>query len=132
MKDLLKTSGAEITNLKEVLKNWKPSNKIEVVKMLSFISVTNNATVTKKIKDACYEYLNNRCAECENAIDPESGLEVKRIEVNKNIINDSLEIQNIKKEIEVKPHFYSHERLIYSEESSAFAIKRPRLSAVFF
>ena len=86
MKDLLKTSGAEITNLKEVLKNWKPSNKIEVVKMLSFISVTNNATVTKKIKDACYEYLNNRCAECENAIDPESGLEVKRIEVNKNII----------------------------------------------
>ncbi|MBP8762276.1 MAG: hypothetical protein KBH21_00320 [Acetoanaerobium sp.] len=95
------TSGTQISNLKEVLKNWKPSNKIEVVKMLSFISVTNNATVTKKIKDACYEYLNNRCAECENAIDPESGLEVKRVEVNKNIFNESLEIQNIKKEIEV-------------------------------
>lgn len=85
-----------IKDIQSFMKSWKPTTKVEVVKMLNFLSVVNNATTVKKIKDACYSFLDNKCAECVNAIDPESGLEVVRVDVNKNVLVETEEIRQKK------------------------------------
>ena len=86
------SSGEAIREIKNFLKGWKPTTKVEVVKMLSFLSVVNNDTTIKNIKSDCYNFLSARCAECENAIDPESGLEVVRVEVNKKVVEETIEM----------------------------------------
>lgn len=94
-------SGEAIKEIKTFLKGWKPSTKVDAVKMLNFLSVVNNATTTKNIKDNCYTFLSNRCAECDNAVDPDSGLEVVRVEMNKNVIVETDEIREKKALIKV-------------------------------
>jgi uncharacterized coiled-coil protein SlyX len=92
-------SGDAIRELKDTLKSWKPKTKVDTVKMLTFLSVVGNAATVKKLKDSCYQYLDERCAECENAVDAESGLEVVRVEVNKNVFNTTPEIEEIEKDM---------------------------------
>lgn len=94
-------SGEAIKEIKTFLKGWKPDTKVNVVKMLNFLSVVNNATTIKNIKDSCYNFLSNRCAECDNAVDPDSGLEVVRVEMNKNVIVETDEIRETKALIKV-------------------------------
>lgn len=88
------------TGIKTYLKNWKPSSKVDVVRMLSFISAVTNDTTVKRVKELSYNYLQNVCADCENAIDPEFGLEVSKVERETKVYNESPEILKIKGQIE--------------------------------
>lgn len=92
-------SGEGIKNLKQVLKDWKATTKIDVVKMLAFLSVVGNDTTVKSIKEKCYSFLQDRCADCENAVDPESGIEVTRVDRNVNIFNPSAEVDKLNEQM---------------------------------
>lgn len=94
------SSGQNIMAFRELLKAWKPSDKIEVVKMLAFLSITGNADTVKKIKDACYSYLDVQCKGCLNAIDPESGIEVERRERETKVYNESEELIKLTAQME--------------------------------
>jgi hypothetical protein len=68
--------------------------------MLAFLSITNNDSTAKRLKESCTNFLLNRCAECENAIDVESGTEVTKVERSANVYNSSDEIDTITAQIE--------------------------------
>ena len=93
-------SGNLATGIKTYLKNWKPASKVDVVRMLSFMSAVTNDTTVKRVKELSYNYLQNVCADCENAIDPEFGLEVSRVDRNTDVYNESPEVLKIKEQIE--------------------------------
>lgn len=63
-------------------------------------SITNNDSTAKRLKESCTNFLLNRCAECENAVDAESGVEVTKVERNTNVYNSSEEVDNITAQIE--------------------------------
>jgi len=63
-------------------------------------SITNNDSTAKKLKESCTNFLINRCTECENAVDAESGVEVTKVERNVNVYNDSEEVNTITAQIE--------------------------------
>jgi hypothetical protein len=88
-----------LRNLNENFKTFKPNTKNDAMRMLALLSITNNEATTKKIKQACYSFLQNRCADCENAVDVETGIEVLKIERNTQIYNESSEIDAIETEI---------------------------------
>ena len=56
---------------KQTLKDFKPKSKGEAIRAIQMLSLLNSAE--KEIKQACYDFLNNRCADCANHIDPETG-----------------------------------------------------------
>lgn len=96
-----------VSGLKTFLKNWSPTNKAQAVRMLSFLSTVSNEAISKRIKSECYNFLLGRCANCENAIDPETGLEVVKVEKNTKVYNtnetiEALEVQisELKKKLE--------------------------------
>ena len=89
-----------LRNLNENFKTFKPTTKNDAMRMLALLSITNNDATTKKIKQACYSFLQNRCADCENAVDVETGIEVLKIERNTQIYNESSEIDAIEAAIE--------------------------------
>lgn len=89
-----------LKDIQTILKNFKPSTKNEAIRMLAFLSITNNDATTKRLKDACTSFLLNRCAECENAVDPVSGVEVTKVERSINIYNDSDDVAKISSQIE--------------------------------
>ena len=105
MSELIKTQNGLVapTALKEMqttLKSFTPKTKNDAIRMLAFLSITNNDKVAKKLKESCTNFLLNRCAECENAVDVESGVEVTKVERNTNVYNSSEEIDNITTQIE--------------------------------
>lgn len=93
-------TGNLATGIKTYLKGWKPTSKIEVVRMLSFISAVTNDTILKKIKELSYNYLQEICKDCENAIDPEFGLEINKVEREVKVYNETPEILKIKDQME--------------------------------
>lgn len=105
MSELIKTQNGLVvpTALKEMqttLKSFTPKTKNDAIRMLAFLSITNNDSTAKRLKESCTNFLLNRCAECENAIDVESGVEVTKVERNTNVYNSSEEIDNITAQIE--------------------------------
>lgn len=105
MSELIKTQNGVVapTALKEMqttLKNFTPKTKNDAIRMLAFLSITNNESTAKKLKESCTNFLINRCAECENAVDAESGVEVTKVERNVNVYNDSEEVNTITAQIE--------------------------------
>ncbi len=93
-------SGGGLTAIKQTLKDFKVTTKAEAIKMLAFISITNNEAAIKGLKEKCYSFLQNRCNDCENAIDTETGIEVTKVEKNTNVFNESAEVDKIKAEME--------------------------------
>jgi ribosome-associated translation inhibitor RaiA len=98
IKGTVVSNGESIKALAEVLKDWKPANKIDTVKMLCFLSVVDKSA--KELKEKSYNYLQNICKDCENAIDPDSGLEVVRTERNTKFYNTSDEIEKLEEQLE--------------------------------
>lgn len=105
MTELIKTQNGLVvpTALKEMqttLKSFTPKTKNDAIRMLAFLSITNHEATAKKLKESCTNFLLNRCAECENAIDIESGVEVTKVERNTNVYNSSEEVDSITAQIE--------------------------------
>ena len=89
-----------ITTIKDFMKNYKPTNKIEAIRLLAFLSASGNAADAKRLKDLCYSFLSDRCAEWANAVDPETGLEVVRVEREVKVFNQSDKVDKITADIE--------------------------------
>jgi hypothetical protein len=105
MSEIIKTQNGLVvpTALKEMqttLKSFTPKTKNDAIRMLAFLSIANNDSTAKRLKESCTNFLLNRCAECENAIDIESGVEVTKVERNVNVYNDSPEVDKISAQIE--------------------------------
>ncbi|MFZ2486921.1 MAG: hypothetical protein WAZ19_02270 [Anaerolineae bacterium] len=105
MSEIIKTQNGLVvpTALKEMqatLKSFIPKTKNDAIRMLAFLSITNHEATAKRLKESCTNFLLNRCAECENAIDVESGAEVTKVERNTNVYNDSPEVDEISAQIE--------------------------------
>lgn len=106
MSELIKTqeNGLVVpTALKEMqttLKSFTPKTKNDAIRMLAFLSAATNTKDSERIKKECYSFLSNRCAECENAVDPETGIEVTRVERETKVYNDSEDVASIEKKIE--------------------------------
>jgi len=105
MAEIIKTQNGLVvpTALKEMqttLKSFTPKTKNDAIRMLAFLSITNHEATAKRLKESCTNFLLNRCAECENAIDIESGVEVTKVERSANVYNSSDEIDTITAQIE--------------------------------
>lgn len=106
MSELIKTqqNGLVVpTALKEMqttLKSFIPKTKNDAIRMLAFLSITNNDATAKKLRESCTNFLLNRCAECENAVDVESGVEVTKVERSVNVYNNSEEVDSITAQID--------------------------------
>lgn len=94
------SSGEAIKNLKETLKGFKVNTKVDAVKMLAFLSVVTNDTTVKALKEKCYSFLQDRCSDCLNAVDPESGIEVTKVEKHTPVYNQSEEVDKINAQME--------------------------------
>jgi hypothetical protein len=81
------TTAVTKEKFEESLAQWKPVTKKESIRMLHFISSLTK--YSKNIKDACYYYLQNSTATSQNAVDPESGLEVVLVEPKTKVYKES-------------------------------------------
>lgn len=98
IKQTVVSNGQNVKTLAEVLKDWKPANKIDTVKMLCFLSVVDKNA--KELKEKSYNYLQNVCKDCDSAIDPDSGLEVVKTERGTKVYNTSEEVQKLEAQVE--------------------------------
>lgn len=94
------SSGEAIKNLKQVLKDFKVQTKLDAVRMLGFLSVVTNEATVKNLKASCYSFLQDRCSDCLNAVDPDSGIEVTKVEKHTPVYNQSEEVDKIVAQIE--------------------------------
>ena len=106
MSELIKTQEnglvvpTALKDLQTTLKSFIPKTKNDAIRMLAFLSITNHEPTAKKLRESCTNFLLNRCAECENAVDAESGVEVTKVERNVNVYNNSEEVDSITAQIE--------------------------------
>lgn len=99
------TISTGIATFKNFMKTWAPRNKNDAVLGLALRSMLSNKEDLSRIGDLCNSFLSNRCAECANAIDPETGIEVTRVERKEKIYNESAEVKKLedqKKALEEK------------------------------
>ena len=79
--------------IKQRLIEFKPKNKSEAIKPLQLLSVLKS--VEKQIKQACYDFLDNRCGDCANHIDPDTGMEVVLVETTEKVYNETEELKDL-------------------------------------
>lgn len=80
-----------------------PTTKSKSIKLIHVASLLD--TVMKDLKKDAYAFLSNRCADCAEHIDEETGLKVTLVEPNKKVYNKTEELEELekqKKEIEAK------------------------------
>lgn len=68
------TTSVTKEKFEESLANWEPETKKDSIRMLHFISTITK--YSKNLKQSCYSFLKEKTSTSQNAIDPESGLEV--------------------------------------------------------
>ena len=68
------TTSVTKEKFEESLANWEPETKKDSIRMLHFIS--NITKYSKNLKQSCYSFLKEKTSTSQNAVDPESGLEV--------------------------------------------------------
>ena len=68
--------------------------------MLGFLSVVTNEDTVKKLKSSCYSFLQDRCSDCLNAVDPDSGIEVTKVEKHIKVYNQSEEVDKLTAQME--------------------------------
>lgn len=88
---------------KQSLKDLKPQTKQEAIKIIHFLSLIKSAE--KDLKEKAYNFITNRCADCANHVDEETGLEVVLVEPMKKVYNETEELNRLleqKKKLEEK------------------------------
>jgi lipid II:glycine glycyltransferase (peptidoglycan interpeptide bridge formation enzyme) len=80
----------------EALKAVKPRTKEQAIKYIHAISAIMSAE--KSIKTACYDFLDTRCADCEEH--EADGLKVKYIQNEMKVYNPSKEVEKAEKALE--------------------------------
>ena len=68
------TTSVTKEKFEESLANWEPETKKDSIRMLHFISTITK--YSKNLKQSCYSFLKEKTSTSQNAVDPESGLEV--------------------------------------------------------
>jgi len=94
-----------VTAFRSFMKKWSPRTKIDAILGLAFLSAASNKEDSDRMKKECYDFLSNRCQECANAVDPETGIEVTRVEKKEKVYNESAEVKKLeaqKKALEEK------------------------------
>lgn len=98
------------------LKGFSPKNKGEAIRAIHMMSVISAAA--DDIKKASYDFLDNRCADCANHFDPDTGLEVVFVQNHKKVYNSSPELKNLQAQMKALKAQIDEEkkRLGYTEE----------------
>ena len=92
------TTSVTKENFEESLTQWAPQSKKDSIRMLHFVSLITKHS--KGLKEACFNYLQNNSSTKQNAIDPESGLEVILVEPKIKVYRKSKKTEAIENKIE--------------------------------